>query len=84
MEYQYDDLKNIIIEISKQYETESDFNNIYRNRENNLKKYINKEIEINERKLTEALWLNSNKRKNIDGQQVVLKKIIEMLNSKIK
>jgi hypothetical protein len=84
LEYRKQDYIDLLKEIIKQRDEEYEVTNKYYHQLENLKLFLEKEIDINERKLGQANWLTSDKRKLIEGELSGFRKVLELLtNSKV-
>jgi hypothetical protein len=81
LEYRKQDYIDLLKEIIKQRDEEYDVTKKYYQQFENLKLFLEKEIDINERKLIQANWLTSDKRKLIEGELSGLRKVFEMLTN---
>jgi hypothetical protein len=83
LEYRKQDYVDILKEIIKQRDDEYDVVNKYYHKVENLKSFLEKEIDINERKLNQAGWLTDEKKKFLEGEQSSFRRVLELLaNSK--
>ena len=79
LEYRKQDYIDLLKEIIKQRDEEYDVTNKYYHQFENLKLFLEKEIDITERKLSQANWLTSDKRKFIEGELSGFRKVFELL-----
>jgi hypothetical protein len=83
LEYRKQDYVDLLKEIIKQRDDEYEVVNKYYHQLENLKSFLEKEIDINERKLNQADWLTNEKKKSLEGELSGFRKVFELLtNSK--
>jgi len=81
-EYNSQDFVDLIKEILKQRDGEYD--NVVRltKRAEEIKQFLNRELDVATRKLTQADWLTEDKKHFLLGQQEIVKKILDTINQK--
>ena len=81
-EYNSQDFIDLIKEITKQRDSEYDTVALLSKRTDNLKQFLNHELDIVTRKVTQADWLTDDKKLFLLGQQEILKKILDTIDKK--
>jgi hypothetical protein len=81
-EYNSQDFIDLIKEILKQRDSEYDTVTMLTKRTDNLKQFLNHELNIVTRKITQADWLTEDKKHFLQGQQEIIKKTLETIDKK--
>ena len=81
-EYNSQDFVDLIKEILKQRDSEYDTVAMLTKRAYNLKQFLNHELDIVTRKITQADWLTEDKKHFLQGQQKIIKKTLETIDKK--
>lgn len=81
-EYNSQDFVDLIKEILKQRDNEYDTVAMLTKRADNLKQFLNHELDIVTRKITQADWLTEYKKHFLQGQQEIIKKTMETIDKK--
>lgn len=81
-EYRKEDYIDLLKEFQRQRDDEYETVKILNDRTEDLKKYLERELDISVRKRNQADWLNEDKKHFIEGQQDILKKVIEVINKR--
>jgi hypothetical protein len=81
MRYREADLYYLINELSKQNETDSQMITKLLKNLSDFRNYINRELEIIDRKINEANWLSIEKQQFLKGQKVMLEKSLEIIGA---
>ncbi len=81
-EYNREDLVYLIKEILKQRDSEFDTAAMLTKRADNLKQFLNHELDIVTRKITQADWLTGDKKHFLQGQQEIIRKILGIIEKK--
>ncbi len=81
-EYSRQDLVDLIKEISKQRDNEYETSAFYIKQADNLKQFLNQELDIITRKITQAAWLKKDKKLFLHGQQEIINRILDLINEK--
>jgi hypothetical protein len=80
--YSSQDLVALIKEISIQRDNEYEISAMLTQRADNLKQFLNHELDIITRKITQADWLTEDKKHFLHGQQEIIERIIDILEKK--
>jgi len=83
-EYNREDFIDLIKEILKQRDHEHEITIEFNKRADDLKRYLNHESDVVNRKIKQADWLTDDKKHFFKGQQDILKKIIETIDKREK
>ncbi len=78
-EYRKEDFIDLLKEFQKQRDDEYETVKMFKDRVEDLKKYLDRELDISERKRNQAGWLTEDRKQFIEGQQDILKKVIEAI-----
>ena len=78
-EYSKEDFTDLIKEILKQRDDEHNTVTKYAKREDAINQFLIRELNIVERKITEANWLTEDKKHFLEGQQNIILKIVETI-----
>ena len=81
-EYNSNDFVDLIKEILKQRDSEFDTVALLTKRSDNLKQFLNHELDIVTRKINQAHWLTEDKKHFLQGQQEIIKKTLETIDKK--
>ena len=81
-EYNSQDFIDLIKEILKQRDSEYETVAILTQRTDNLKQFLNHELDIVTRKINQAYWLNKYKKHFLQGQQEIIKKTLRKIEPK--
>jgi len=81
-EYNSQDFVDLIKEILKQRDKEYDTVTMLTKRADNLKQFLNHELDIVTRKITQADWLAEDKKHFLQGQQEIIKRTLEAIDKK--
>jgi hypothetical protein len=81
LEYSKQDYVDLIKEIIKQRDDECEVVNNYYHQLGKLKSFLEKEIDINERKQNQADWLQNEKKKFLEGELSGFRKVLELLTN---
>jgi len=81
-DYSSQDFVDLIKEISKQRDSEYETSTMLTKRADNLKQFLNHELDIVTRKLTQADWLTEDKKHFLQGQQEIIKRILDTIDKK--
>ena len=79
MKYREEDLVYLINELLKQQEDQSKIVNNVLKSFSELNKYIEKELQVIDRKMKEANWLSLEKQQFLQGQKSMLEKTLEII-----
>lgn len=79
-DYARQDLIDLIKEFLNQRDGEYDTVARLTKREDQLKQFLNHELDIVTRKITQANWLSEGKKQFLQGQQEIIKKIFDMVD----
>jgi hypothetical protein len=82
IEYRKQDYVDLLRELIKQRDNEYELSNKYNHRLESIKTFLEKEIDINERKLSQADWLTSDKKKFFEGELSGFRKVLELMTNK--
>jgi hypothetical protein len=55
---------------------------LYIKQADNLKQFLNQELDIITRKITQAAWLKKDKKLFLHGQQEIINRILDLINEK--
>ena len=78
-EYRKEDFIDLLKEFQRQRDEEYETVKMFNARVEELKKFLDRELDISERKSDQAGWLNEDKKHFLEGQQDILKKVIEVI-----
>lgn len=78
-EYNSENFIDLIKEVLKQRDSEHDTTTMFSKRADDLKHFLNRELDIADRKLKQADWLTEDKIHFLEGQISILQKIIETI-----
>ena len=81
-DYRKEDFIDLLKEFQRQRDEEYETVKMFNNRVEDLKKFLDRELNISERKRNQADWLNQDKKHFLEGQQDILKKIIEVIKKR--
>jgi hypothetical protein len=81
-EYNSQDFVDLIKEITKQRDSEYDTVALLTKRMDSLKQFLNHELDIVTRKVTQANWLTDDKKHFLLGQQEIIEKILDTIDRK--
>jgi len=81
-EYSSSDYVYLIKEFTKQRDEAYDNATIFNKRIDELKQFLNHELDIISRKINQAIWLTDDKKNFLEGRQDVLKTVIEKIDKK--
>jgi hypothetical protein len=82
LEYDSRDFIGLIKEILKQRDNNHETVVMLTKREDSLKQFLNHELDIVTRKITQANWLTEDKKHFLQGQQAIIKKTLEVIGKK--
>lgn len=78
-EYRKEDFIDLLKEFQRQRDDEYETIKMFNDRVESLKKFLDRELDISERKRNQADWLTENRKHFLEGQQDILKKVIEVI-----
>ena len=78
-EYNSEDFIDLIKEILNQRDSEHDTTTMFSKRADDLKHFLNRELDITDRKIKQADWLTEEKKHFLEGQKSILQKVIETI-----
>ena len=81
-EYNSQDFVDLIKEILKQRDDESETIALLTKRMDNLIQFLNHELDITTRKISQADWLTKDKKHFLHGQQEIIKRILDKIDKK--
>ncbi|TDH26897.1 hypothetical protein EXU57_08815 [Segetibacter sp. 3557_3] len=81
LEYRKQDYVDLLNEMIKQRDDEHEVVDKYYQQLENLKFFLEKEIDVSERKLNQADWLTNDKRHFVEGELTGLRKVFEVLTN---
>ena len=79
LEYRKQDYIDLIRELMKQRDNEYEMSKKHHHHFENIKTFLQKEIDINERKIGQADWLTPDKRKFFEGELNAFRKVLELM-----
>ncbi|MFN7912442.1 MAG: hypothetical protein ACK5QC_11515 [Bacteroidota bacterium] len=81
-EYNKQDFVDLITEILKQRDNEYDAVALLTKRADDLKQFLNHELDVATRKITQANWLTEDKKHFLLGQQEIIRRVLETMDRK--
>ncbi|MFP5042911.1 hypothetical protein [Parasediminibacterium sp. JCM 36343] len=81
-DYRKEDFIDLLKEFQKQRDDEYETVKMLSDRVEDLKKFLDRELNISERKRNQADWLSEDKKHFLEGQQEILKKVIEVIKKR--
>lgn len=81
LEYRKQDYIDLIKELIRQRDDEHETANKQYQRYENMKAFLEKEIDITDRKISQASWLSSDKKKFLEGELTTYRKVLELLTT---
>jgi|SRR5436190_11611555 len=83
-EYDTHDFMDLIKEILKQRDSEHDVSTKFSKQIEDLKQFLNHELDVVTKKINQADWISEEKKHFLQGQQEVLKKVVQKIDKKEK
>jgi len=81
-EYEKEDLIDLLKESQRQIERTGDLTKKLKTQIEDLRHYLEKELDINKRKADQAAWLPEDKKQFILGQNALIERVLERLTQK--